>query len=78
MKIVFLILVSLALAASLPHELIKFSISSYIVPDRSLTMELDIVTPRSPQSYPTLLYVTGLEGLLPSYFQSSLIDSIAE
>jgi hypothetical protein len=41
-------------------------------------MELDVVAPRSPQKYPAILYVTGLSGLLPSYFQSTLIDGIAE
>jgi hypothetical protein len=61
-----------------PRELIKFSISSYILPDKTLSMELDVVAPRSPQKYPAILYVTGLSGLLPSYFQSTLIDGIAE
>lgn len=41
-------------------------------------MELDVVAPRSPQHYPAILYLTGLAGLLPSYFQSTLIDSVAE
>ena len=63
--------------ATLPRELIKFSISSYILPDKTLSMELDVVAPRSPQKYPAILYMTGLSGLLPSYFQSTLIDGIA-
>jgi hypothetical protein len=41
-------------------------------------MELDVVAPRYAQSYPAILYLTGLSGLLPSMFQASLIDSIAE
>lgn len=41
-------------------------------------MELDIVAPRSAQHYPAILYMTGLAGLLPSYFQSTLIDAVAE
>lgn len=72
-------LISLIVTAmTLPHELIKFTISSYILPDKTLSMELDVVAPRSPQKYPAILYVTGLSGLLPSYFQSTLIDGVAE
>jgi hypothetical protein len=70
-----LFLISLVLSA--PYELIKFTVSSYIMPNKSLQMELDVVTPRSPNSYPAILYLTGLAGLTPSYFQQALIDSIA-
>jgi hypothetical protein len=72
------LLLLLATAASLPHELIRFTVSTYILPDKSITMELDVVTPRSPQQYPAILYMTSLSGLIPSYFQSELIDSVAE
>jgi len=41
-------------------------------------MELDVVSPRTPNSYPSILYLTGLAGLTPSYFQQALIDSVAE
>ncbi len=41
-------------------------------------MQLDVVSPRTPNSYPPILYLTGLAGLTPSYFQEALIDSIAE
>jgi hypothetical protein len=34
--------------AVLSQELIKFSLSSYILPDKKLEMELDVSAPRSP------------------------------
>lgn len=71
----FLAVAAAALAA--PKELVKFSISSYILPDKQLSMELDFAVPRTPNYYPVILYLTGLSGALPSYFQSNLIDSIA-
>jgi hypothetical protein len=67
----------LSLTLSAPYELIKFTISSYIIPNKNLQMEMDVVTPRTPNSYPAILYLTGLAGLTPSYFQQALIDSIA-
>ena len=41
-------------------------------------MQLDVVAPRLPDTYPVILFVTGLSGVAPSYFQSNLIDSVAE
>lgn len=66
------------MADAAPRELIKFSVGAYILPDKTLEMELDVIAPRSPNSYPAILYLTGLSGLLPSKFQASLLDSIAE
>lgn len=60
------------------QELIKFSISSYILPDKKLEMELDVTSPRISNEYPIILYMTGLSGLTPSFTQSVLIDSIAQ
>lgn len=75
-QLIILLLITLALSA--PYELIKFTISSYIMPNKNLQMEMDVVSPRTPNSYPPILYLTGLAGLTPSYFQQALIDSIAE
>lgn len=77
MHIVLPLITLIVTVVTLPHDLIKFSISSYILPDKTLSMELDVVAPRSPQKYPAILYMTGLAGLLPSYFQSTLIDGVA-
>jgi hypothetical protein len=76
-KILLLLLFAAAAMAS-PKELVKFTISSYILPDKQLSMELDVTVPRSPASYPAILYLTGLSGVVPSLFQSNLIDSVAE
>ena len=56
----------------------KFTISSYILPDKKLQMELDVTTPKSPNEYPVIIYMTGLSGLTPSFTQSTLIDSLSE
>lgn len=76
-KILFVLLLVVA-ANSSAKELVKFTISSYILPDKQLSMELDVAVPRNPASYPVILYLTGLSGVLPSFFQSNLIDSVAE
>lgn len=78
MKIYLLLFLAFVEILSAPHQLVKFTISSYILPDKSLTMELDVVAPKAANHYTTIVYMTGLSGLLPSYFQSNLIDSVAE
>ena len=67
-----------SLVTSTPKELTKFSISSYILPNKVLEMQLDVVVPRSPNTYPVILFITGLSGLTPDYFQADFINSIAE
>ena len=68
----------LVVTVSSAKELIQFSLSSYILPDKKLEMELDVVTPRSPTQYPVIVFLTGLSGLAPSAFQKGLIKSVAE
>lgn len=43
-----------------PRELSKFHVSSYVMPEKKLHMELDIAVPRVPDIYPVILFVTGL------------------
>lgn len=66
------------IAAASSQELMKFTLSSYILPDKKLEMELDVSTPRSPSDYALILYMTGMSGLTPSFTQSVFIDSIAQ
>ena len=75
---VLLVAIALLGLAGASQELIKFSISSYIVPDKKLSMELDVVMPRRPNSYPVILFMTGLSGIAPSASQERLIESVAE
>jgi hypothetical protein len=77
MKKSLILTVLLICVATVPKELIKFTVSSYILPDKKLEMQLDVVAPRLPDIYPVIFFVTGLSGVAPSYFQSNLIDSIA-
>ena len=71
-KIVLLVTILLLVTVT-PRELVKFTLSSYILPDKSLSMELSVVTPRTPGSYPVMLFMTGLEGVIPSVFYEKLI-----
>lgn len=59
----------LFIASTNSKEIVKFTLSSYILPDKSLKMELDVVTPRSPGPYPVIVYMTGLSGIAPAVFQ---------
>ena len=55
-------------------ETVHFAVSSYIRPDKSLQMELDVTAPKTPGTYPTMLYLSGLEGVAPNWFQTELIN----
>ena len=68
LKILFAITL-IMLVNSVSKELVKFTVSSYILPNKDLEMQLDVVTPRSPGSYPVILYLTGLSGIAPEVFQ---------
>lgn len=76
-KIVLFVTIFLTISVT-PKELVKFTLSSYILPDKSLSMELSVVTPRTPGEYPVILFMTGLEGVIPAVFQEKLIESVAE
>jgi hypothetical protein len=41
-------------------ELIKFKLSSYLLPNKEISMALDVVIPRSAGTYPVIIYLTGL------------------
>lgn len=66
------------IGAVMCQDLIKFTLSSYILPDKKLEMELDVSSPRTPSEYSVILYMTGMSGLTPSFTQSVLIDSVAQ
>ena len=74
--LIFLVLLATINTVS-TKELLKFTISSYILPNKQLEMELDIVTPRVANNYPVMIFLTGLSGLAPSFFQEEVIESIA-
>ena len=76
MKILaFVVLALLSIAGQ--TELVKFSVSSFIMPDKNLSMQLDVVVPSEKGNYPTIVFITGVAGMTPAVFQQQLIDSVA-
>ena len=41
-------------------------------------MELDVTAPRAAGNYPAILYLTGLEGVAPNWFQAALINQTVQ
>lgn len=64
----FLVLLLLVFGTVSVSEVVKFTMSSYLMPDKTMYMELDIITPKSPNIYPPILFMTGVEGLIPNQF----------
>jgi hypothetical protein len=55
----------------------QFKISSYLLPNKTLPMELSIVSPTVKGSYPVILFLTGLSGLTPKHPHSQLCNALA-
>lgn len=45
----------------------RTKISSYILPNKTLNIEMDIVMPIAKGNYPAILFLTGLSGIAPEY-----------
>lgn len=43
----------------------RTKISSYILPNKTLNMEMDIIMPTVKGTYPTFMFLTGLSGIAP-------------
>ena len=67
-------LLQLACSVDITH----FVLSSYLIPNKNLKMELDVTTPRTMGDYPVVLYLTGVEGLAPASYQAELINATAK
>jgi hypothetical protein len=71
------VLVSLAEQPIAASNITRIKISNYLLPNKTLNMEMDIVLPIVKGSYPAVLFLTGLSGLTPEFMQSDFTESVA-
>jgi hypothetical protein len=76
----FLILVSLFIAIpfSSTGNTDHWSVGNIIINDPTIRFGLDIYSPTTPGSYPVLIYLPGLAGLVPAPFYKTLVTAVAE
>jgi hypothetical protein len=76
----FLTLIALLVAIpfSSSGEIDHWSVGNIIIDNPNIRFRLDIYSPKTPGSYPVIIYLPGLAGLVPSTFYTTMVSAIAE
>jgi len=72
--LVLVIVIPLASTGNTEH----WSVGSVILPDPTVHFRLDIYSPTTPGSYPVLVFLPGLSGLVSATYYKTLVTTIAE
>lgn len=78
-KMVFTLLVLLsAIPFASTGNTDHWSVGSIILPDPTARFRLDIYSPTTPGSYPVLVFLPGLAGLVSATYYKTMVTTIAE
>ena len=78
MLLALLILLISISVSSADNKTDHWSVGNIIIKDPTIIFRLDIYSPTTPGSYPVLIFLPGLAGLVPAPFYNSLVTTVAE
>lgn len=70
--------VLIALPFSSAGDTVHWAVPDIIIDDPTVRFELEIFSPTAPDSYPMVIFLTGLNGLAPAFAYTQLMTTIAE
>jgi hypothetical protein len=75
-RVLFILLVAVPLSSAGGTD--HWSVGNIIITDPTIHFKLDIYSPTTPGSYPVLVFLPGLAGLVPASYYDKMITTVAE
>lgn len=59
------------------YPIVKWSIGNLIIPNELIEFQLNIISPSQPGTYPLIVFLSGLDGMLPDFIYNDVLVELA-